>query len=129
MSNPKPDDPGLPDRRARTRYPIALPVRYQVILANLHYGAFCWGKTVDFASRGFLIAADETPPPVGTRIRASADWPVPLDGTLPLQFVITGSVVHVCGKNFGVSFDSHDLRTLKKAPGTILGQRQALAGE
>lgn len=104
-------------------------MRYQTILSNLHYGASCWGKTVDFASRGFLIAADETAPPIGTRIRASVDWPVALDGTLPLQFVITGHVVHTAGKNFGVSFDSHDLRTLKKAAGAIFGQARVLAGE
>jgi len=98
-------------------------VRFQTVLSNLHYGASCCGKTVDFASRGFLIAADETAPQVGSRIRASVDWPVPLDGTLPLQFVVTGYVVHADGKKFGVSFDSHDLRTLRKAAGSIRDAR------
>jgi PilZ domain len=113
-------DLGFPDRRSRIRYPIALPLRYQSILSNLHYGTFYLAKTVDFASQGFLVSTDELLPEVGTRIRARVDWPVPLDGKMPLQFIVTGRVVRVAGKRFGVSFDTHELCTLKKAPGSIL---------
>jgi hypothetical protein len=113
-------DLGFPDRRSRIRYPVVLPLRYQSILANLHYGSFFSGKTVDFASQGFLVSTDQRMPEVGSRIRARVDWPVPLDGKLPLQFIVTGRVVRVAGKRFGVSFDTHELCTLKKAPGSIL---------
>jgi len=115
-------DLGFPDRRSRIRYPVALPLRYQSILANLHYGAFCSGKTVDFASQGFLVSTDELVPMVGSKIRARVDWPVALDGILPLQFIVTGCVVRISGNRFGVSFDRHELCTLKKEPSSVLDQ-------
>jgi len=119
-SGRKRSDLGFPDRRHKIRYPVELPLRYQTILSNLHYGEFHSGNTVDFASHGFLVSTDQPVPVLGTRIRARVDWPVRLDGKLPLQFIVTGSVVRIDGKRFGVSFDRHELCTLKKEPGSIL---------
>lgn len=115
-------DLGLPERRRRTRYPVVLLLRFQTLVSNLHYGAAQSGHTVDFASQGFLVSTDEPMPTIGSKIRARVDWPVALDGKLPLQFVVTGHVVRVGEKCFGVSFERHELCTVKRGQGNSADQ-------
>jgi hypothetical protein len=113
-------DLGFPDRRHRIRYPLVLPLRYQTMLPNLHYGAFQLGRTVDFASHGFLVWTDDPVPMMGARIRLRVEWPIALDGKLPLQFIVTGRVVRIGEKGFAVTFDRHEFRTMKRAQESIL---------
>jgi hypothetical protein len=112
-------DLGFPDRRHRIRFPLALPLRYQAALPNLQYGPFQRGQTVNFASHSFLVSTDDQLPMMGARIRLRVDWPVALDGKLPLQFIVAGRVARIAGNNFAVVFDRHEFRTVKKTPESI----------
>ena len=113
-------DLGFPERRNKIRYPLALSLRYQAILPNLHYGPFERGRTVNFASHSFLVSTDKLVPMMGASIRVRVDWPVALDGKLPLQFIVTGRVARIAGNNFAVVFNRHEFRVVKKAPESIV---------
>lgn len=110
------------DRRARIRYPIKLKVQYQTL--RKIYGAVGTGETLDFSSRGFLVAAvPEAVPTEGARVRAVVEWPVLLNGTAPLQFVVSGRVVRSEIARFAVSFDRHEFRTMKRKPNSVLADQ------
>jgi hypothetical protein len=82
------------------------------------------GETVDFSSHGFLVATmPEFVPVEGTRVRAVVEWPVLLNGTAPLQFVVSGRVVRSEITRFAVSFDRHEFRTMKRKPGSVLSDQ------
>jgi len=57
---------------------------------------------------------------MGSRIRLSVDWPVALDGKLPLQFIVTGHVVRIAENHFGVLFHHHEFCIMKKLPESVL---------
>jgi hypothetical protein len=79
------------------------------------------GETIDFSSRGFLVTTlPEAVPIEGVRVRAVVEWPVLLNGTAPLQFVVSGRVVRSEITRFAVSFDRHEFRTMKRKPGSVL---------
>jgi hypothetical protein len=115
-------DLGFPDRRNKIRYPLELSLRYQAILPNLHYGPFERGRTVNFASHSFLVSTDALVPMMGAKVRVRVDWPVALDGKLPLQFIVAGRVARIAGNNFAVVFNRHEFRVMKKAPEFIFNQ-------
>jgi hypothetical protein len=115
----KPQQPRVNDRRARIRYPIRLRVQYQTL--RKIYGPMGTGETVDFSSHGFLVTtAPEAIPVEGTRVRAVVEWPVLLNGTAPLQFVVSGRVVRSEISKFAVSFDRHEFRTMKRKPSSAI---------
>jgi hypothetical protein len=115
------------DRRARIRYPIKLRVQYQTL--RKIYGPLGIGETVDFSSRGFLVTATPEAVPIeGARVRAVVEWPVLLNGTAPLQFVVSGRVVRSEMARFAVSFDRHEFRTMKRKPGSVLSDQRREVG-
>ncbi|HLX42456.1 MAG TPA: PilZ domain-containing protein [Bryobacteraceae bacterium] len=120
MDNPQ--QPRVNDRRARIRYPLKLRVQYQTL--RKIYGAVGTGETIDFSSRGFMVATmPEAVPTEGARVRAVVEWPVLLNGTAPLQFVVSGRVVRSEITRFAVSFDRHEFRTMKRKPTSALSDQ------
>lgn len=102
----------FPERRAKTRYPIELPLRYQVYRSASLGGI---GITVNFSSHGLLIsAASSQIPRRGSRVDVVVEWPVPLAGKTPLQFMIRGQVVRSDQANFAILFESYEFRTMKR---------------
>jgi hypothetical protein len=117
-----PQQPRLSDRRSRIRYPLKLRVQYQTL--RKIYGAVGIGETVDFSSRGFMVATlPDAVPAEGARVRAVVEWPVLLNGTAPLQFVVSGRVVRSEITRFAVSFDRHEFRTMKRKPTAVLNDQ------
>jgi len=107
-----------PERRASTRFPLTLGVRYAVSgrLAPLETGS---GRTIDLSSTGLSFTADR-PLLTGQKLDISIDWPVLLDGGVKLQLIMSGVVVRTTGTATALEIVRHEFRTrrvgLKVAP-------------
>lgn len=97
------------ERRACTRYPLGMELRYNVAgwPGPLATGL---GRIVDFSSSGLRFLADK-PLQSGTRIELSVDWPPVLDGGVRLQLVVSGTVVRTRGTETAVQLLHHEFRT------------------
>lgn len=103
---------GFPERRENTRYPLELPLRYQVYRSAGPGGI---GISVNFSSHGLLISAASSQIPVrGSRVNVVIEWPVRLAGKTPLQFMIRGQVVRSGDADFAILFQSYEFRTMKR---------------
>ncbi len=109
VSNP----PILTERRSKSRYPLELSVRFRLISGTfLLSGA---GRTINLSAGGLLVvtqdlaALDEIG--AGARLEISVEWPVPLNGTIPLQFLAVGRVVRRGVIDFAAVFERHQFRT------------------
>jgi hypothetical protein len=100
------------ERRARTRDPIRLRVRYRTLSrSNAVAGV---GETINFSSHGILVAAQHSLG-VGARLEAIVEWPIMLNGTTIVELVTLGRVKRSETQGFAVSFDKHKFQTAKKA--------------
>ena len=108
--------PILTERRSNSRYPLDLRVSFRLISrASPLSGA---GRTVNLSAAGLLVA---TPGVVscdefsaGARLEINIEWPVLLDGRIPLQLFAIGLVVRRGAANFAVTFQHHQFRTMAK---------------
>ena len=83
------------------------------------------GRTIDMSSSGLRFQADR-PLAVGLRLDVSIDWPVPLDGGVQLQLIVSGMVVRSNDTETAVRIERHEFRTRRMRPSvTVL---QELAG-
>jgi hypothetical protein len=97
------------ERRFKSRYPIALNVRYQTIgitgpLAGV-------GQTINISSNGMLLAC-ASDIPGGARLKIYVEWPSLLNGITPLQLITVGTVVRCTEIGVSVVFDSYKFRTI-----------------
>lgn len=100
---------GLPDRRSTIRFPIREDVRYRIV----HYKteiASGSGTTLNISSGGILFTTAEKLA-IGSRVDLSVNWPVWLEDTCPLQFVVTGHVVRAESKQAVVQIDHYEFKT------------------
>ena len=110
--------PSGTERRSRLRYPIKLKVRYRSKFRGAQIDGV--GQTVDVSSRGFLVTAqDEGIVSVGSNFEAAVEWPVMLNGTIPLELVVLGRVVRSETPRFAVSLTRYEFRTMKRGPGSV----------
>src|SRR2546421_12473100 len=84
------------DRRAATRYPLTLGLRYAVPTPRGGVAGTGFGQTVDFSSSGLRFTADRTLEP-GLTVQLFIDWPWLLDDGVQLQLTMTGTVVRSSG--------------------------------
>lgn len=77
------------ERRTKARYPLELTVHYQTLSSQPVCGT---GRTLNVSSSGALIAAEHDLDE-GARLKITIEWPTLLNGTTPLQLVMTGKVV------------------------------------
>jgi hypothetical protein len=86
--------PVLADHWATVRFPLDLRVRFRSISGSLVYGA---GRVVNVSSSGVLVVSPhivtEHEIGVGVHLEVSIEWPLSLDGRIPLQLFVTGWVV------------------------------------
>jgi hypothetical protein len=61
-----------------------------------------------------LFTADQTLTH-GTRVEVEVDWPVKLDGKVPLKLVIQGSVVRLEKRSVALAFSRHRFRTCRSS--------------
>ncbi len=96
------------ERRAKSRYPLRLNVRYQTLgMAGAVAGV---GQTLNVSSGGaFLNCGSDIRE--GTRVRVVFEWPSLLDGATPLQLVTIGIAVRREGAGLGVAFEGYQFRT------------------
>jgi hypothetical protein len=72
------------------------------------------GKTINVSSGGLLIIS---PCQVSerTELQLMLEWPTRLDGKVPLQLVVRGTVVRSEATRFAVALRSHHFRTMKRS--------------
>jgi hypothetical protein len=97
------------ERRSKARYPVKLTVRYRTIgRSNTVNGV---GQTLNMSSGGLLVSAEHEMP-AGLRLEVNVEWPLLLDGTVPLQLVAHGKVVRGGESEFAISFAQYQFRTM-----------------
>jgi hypothetical protein len=101
-----------PERRACTRYPLSLEVRYASTgRGPVEAGS---GRTVDLSSSGLIFTSDR-PLQVGRKLDVAVDWPVPLDGCVQLQLIMSGVVVRVDGTATALEIRRYEFKTRRVA--------------
>jgi hypothetical protein len=97
------------DRRNGIRFPIKSELRWSV--PNRKYGPLSGkGETVDFSSSGLSFLSDAPLSP-GCRLELDVDWPVELDGRVPMKLLAMGKVVRVHGHLVCVAIEKKEFRT------------------
>jgi hypothetical protein len=103
------------ERRVKSRYPIALKVRYQTMEpTGLVSGV---GQTINLSSNGMHVACNSNIPE-GTRIKTYVEWPTLLNGTTPLQLITIGTVVRRTTLGISIAFESYQFRTMSRVRST-----------
>lgn len=97
------------DRRNGIRFPIKSELRWTV--HNRKYGPLTGkGETVDFSSSGISFRSD-VPLSPGCRLELDVDWPVELDGRVPMKLIAMGKVIRVQGHLVCVAIEKKEFRT------------------
>ena len=99
------------ERRTKARYPVKLTVRYRTIGRSNSFNGV--GQTLNMSSGGLLVSAEQEMP-AGLRLEVNVEWPLLLNGTVPLQLVAHGKVVRGAGSEFAISFDQYQFRTMSR---------------
>ena len=99
------------ERRSKARYPVSLTVRYRTLGRNQRIDGI--GQTLNMSSGGLLVSAEQEVS-TGARLEINVEWPLLLNGKVPLQLVASGRVVRCGGSMFAVSFAQYQFRTMGK---------------
>jgi hypothetical protein len=112
------------ERRAKTRYPVELEVRYRTVATR--HPVDGTGRTLNMSSSGVFISSQNR---INTdaRIEVSIQWPFDLDGGIRLQMVAVGKVVRREELNFAVAFKAYQFRTLRRKPQSDAGKEVSAA--
>jgi hypothetical protein len=97
------------ERRGSTRFSLNLELRYTVCGRRAPVEAGC-GRTIDLSSSGMRFVA-QSPLEPGLKLDVAIDWPVLLDGGVPLQLIAKGMVVWSKGTETAMQIERHELRT------------------
>ena len=101
----------ITERRSKARYPVKLTVRYRTV--GRHHTVNGVGHTLNMSSGGLLVSAQHEVS-AGLRLEVNVEWPLLLDGAIPLQLVAHGKVVRCGGSMFAISFAQYQFRTMGK---------------
>ena len=121
--------PGV-DRRQHRRYSISLNLRYKLIEGNrtLHRGQ---GTTLNISSRGVLFQADDVPEGEAEilsdcgPIVMEIDWPLRLNGTCSLKFIVRGLIARRDGPRLAVRIQRRELRTTRASEPRVCSAAQS----
>jgi len=97
------------DRRKKFRFPIHRELRYKLLEDGVLVGAGT-GQSVNVGSGGVAISIDRELKP-GAFIELSISWPVLLDDTCPMRFIVFGRVLRSQGRKSACSIDKYEFRT------------------
>jgi hypothetical protein len=110
MPHPSTDaDEHANDRRASTRFPLHLAVRYRVIRSP-QTPQWTVSETVNISSTGLLFTTEENVLP-GQGMEVFVSWPVALNDKVPLKLALKGPVVRSEGNHAAMRFDKYEFRT------------------
>ena len=104
------------ERRSHERFPIALSADYRIHRkGRVDSGS---ARTINIASGGVLLEANEslaTGGPIDLFIR----WPIRLEGTCPLNLVISGRIIRSDSRGVAIKANHHEFRTagIRRPPG------------
>ena len=97
------------ERRASTRFSLALDVRY-VVSNRREPVEMGLGRTIDLSSSGLSFTTNQ-PLLRGQKLNVSIDWPVLLDGAIDLQLVMSGVVVRANTTVAALQIRQYEFRT------------------
>lgn len=103
----------LMERRSKSRYPLEFGVRFRLISEKtLLVGV---GQTVNLSAGGLLVSTEDLAARdeigAGARFEMRVEWPVLLDGRIPLQLHAVGRVVRRGAIDFAAAFERYQFRT------------------
>jgi PilZ domain len=98
----------LPERRQARRYPLHLEVRYE-----LPSGESESGEVIDISSGGVRFRSSSQLP-LGSTILLQVNWPVRIDGVIPLQLRVFGWIVRCDRYLVAVAIGKSEFVTPKK---------------
>ena len=98
-----------PERRASTRFPLAIEVRYALTGCRERRKTGS-GQTIDLSGSGLSFTADR-PLLTGQRLEVAIGWPVLLDGGVRLQLVMSDVVVRTSGTATAPTMQRHEFKT------------------
>ena len=110
--------PILAERRSKSRYPVDLGIRFRF---RLRSGVFLLdgvGRTVNLSSGGLLVASQDLAScdvREGGYVEFSIEWPVLLDGRIPLQLFGVGRIVRRGTIDFAAAFVQNQFRTRRSS--------------
>src|ERR1017187_4998963 len=84
------------DRRKKFRFPIHRELRYKLLEEGILVGAGT-GQSVNIGSGGVAFSIDRDLSP-GAFSELSISWPVLLDDTCPMRFIVFGRVLRRTGQ-------------------------------
>src|ERR1022692_3869655 len=97
------------DRRKKFRFPIHRELRYKLLDDGVLRGAGT-GQSVNMGSGGVAFTIDQELRP-GAYIELSISWPVLLDDTCPMRFIVFGRVLRSVGRKSVCTIDKYEFRT------------------
>lgn len=102
----------LAERRAKSRYPLDLSVRFRFCSAGTAFSG--QGLAVNISSGGILVESEDRVIE-GAMLELSIAWPSLLDGRIPLQLLAVGRVLRHGTSHFAAMFERHEFRTIKRS--------------
>lgn len=110
MSNAKKKEA---DRRQKARFPFSRELRFKVLqdATVLETGT---GETLNVSSGGVLFSMNGELQP-GCFVELSISWPVLLDNTCPMRFIVFGRVLRSEAGITACTIDKHEFRTQARA--------------
>jgi hypothetical protein len=105
------------DRRARVRYPIEMPFSYRTLDRTFRRGV---GRILNISSRGILAECTDKLS-ADTSVELTIEWPLRLDGAIPLHLVIAGTIVRCEKSRFAVAASQHRLLRADRHPAATTG--------
>ena len=97
------------DRRSKCRFAMERDVRYKVAEDGVVVAAGS-GQTINMCSGGVAIVTEQPLTPGGF-VELSISWPVLLDETCPMRFIVFGRVLRCSGRRTVCSIDKYEFRT------------------
>jgi hypothetical protein len=118
--------PAPAERRAKFRYPLqGLDVRFSSCGAP--FGFSGTGRVLNMSSSGILVASQQQVSE-GALVELRIEWPLLLDGKVPLQFHAFGRVLRRGRTQFAASFERYEFRTMKSFQPTAGDRRPMTDG-
>ena len=102
------------DRRACRRYPIDLTAHYEIGTPSKQFPGGR-ARVINISSNGLLIQP-QNPLAAGGKIRLRIDWPVRLNGLVPLALHIEGRMIRNDGAHVGVKIFKFEFRIRPLSP-------------
>ena len=97
------------ERRSKCRFAIQRDVRYKIAEDGVVVAAGS-GQTIDMSSGGVAFVAEQPLTPSGF-VELSISWPVLLDETCPMRFIVFGRILRCTGRQAVCTIDKYEFRT------------------